>query len=123
MPPKPRPAAGRLTLARSPSQSLATIIRSRGLTSYEVGKLAGIDQCMIARFLRGERDLRLATLDKIAAALGLDLVERSRGRGRPSKVDDQVAVAGDQLGQLAGDQLVDQLEDLDRISDPNFGSK
>jgi hypothetical protein len=37
---------------------------------------------MVQRFLTGERDLRLASVDRIAEALGLRLVETARGKGR-----------------------------------------
>jgi hypothetical protein len=37
---------------------------------------------MVARFVSGERDIRLATLDRIAAALGLRLVEVGRSKAR-----------------------------------------
>jgi hypothetical protein len=37
---------------------------------------------MVARFVSGERDLRLGTVDRIASALGLRLVEVGRARGR-----------------------------------------
>ncbi len=45
---------------------------------------------MIQRFLDGQRSLTLTTVDRIAAALGLRLVEvAGRGRGRPAKVSPQ----------------------------------
>jgi len=54
---------------------LRDIIASRELTAYAVGRAAGVDTAVIARFLGGERDIRMETADKIAAALGLRLVE------------------------------------------------
>src|SRR4051812_21868781 len=78
-PPKPAaPARTRPTLACSPSAQIARVIRERGLTPYQVGAISGVDHSAITRFLRGERDLMLSTADKLAAALGLDLVERPR---------------------------------------------
>jgi hypothetical protein len=41
---------------------------------------------MVARFVSGERDLRLGTVDRIAAALGLRLVEVGRAKARASRV-------------------------------------
>ena len=64
------------------SQQLRDVIDSRGLTPSAVAKEAGIDPGMVARFVSGERDLRLATVDRIAAALGLRLVEVGRAKGR-----------------------------------------
>jgi transcriptional regulator with XRE-family HTH domain len=64
------------------SYQLREIIASRGLTAYAVAKLAGIDPGVVSRFLSGERDIRLETADRIAAALGLRLVEVARAKGR-----------------------------------------
>ncbi len=64
------------------SAQLRVVIDSRGLTPYAVAKLAGIDPGMVARFVSGERDLCLATVDRIAAALSLRLVEVGRAKGR-----------------------------------------
>jgi plasmid maintenance system antidote protein VapI len=66
---------------------LREIIASRGLAPTELGQLAGVDPTVIARFVAGERDLRLETAGRIAAALGLRLVEvaRPRGRGRSAR--------------------------------------
>lgn len=61
---------------------LREIIASRGLTPTELGQASGVDPTVIARFVAGERDLRLETAGKIAAALGLRLVEVARSRGR-----------------------------------------
>ena len=75
---KPAPARHAL-----PAQ-LREIIASRGLNPTELGQLAGVDPTVIARFVAGERDLRLETAGRIAAALGLRLVEvaRPKGKGR-----------------------------------------
>jgi DNA-binding phage protein len=51
------------------------VIAARQLSAYAVGKAAGVDSRQVQRFLDRERDLRLATADKIARALGLRLVE------------------------------------------------
>jgi transcriptional regulator with XRE-family HTH domain len=60
------------------------VIESRGQTHTELGKLSGVDPTVIARFVAGEREIRNGTFDRIAAALGLRLVEvaRPKGRGR-----------------------------------------
>ncbi len=81
------PTARRDVLGRhTVSQQLRDVIDSRGLTPYAVAKLAGIDPGMVARFVSGERDLRLETVDRIAQALGLRLVEVGRAKGRTSKI-------------------------------------
>jgi transcriptional regulator with XRE-family HTH domain len=69
------------------SYRIAEVIESRGLTAYGVGQLAGVDPGVVARFLSGRRDIRLATADKLAVALGLYLVEAGRTR-RPRQADD-----------------------------------
>ena len=48
---------------------------ARGLTAYAVGQMAGVDPGIVKRWLSGVRDIRLATADKLAVALGLRLVE------------------------------------------------
>ena len=54
-----------------------------GLTAYAVGRMAGVDPGVVKRFLTGERDIRMETADRLAAALGLRLVEVARrGPGR-----------------------------------------
>jgi Cro/C1-type HTH DNA-binding domain len=60
------------------SDAIREVIRRRGLTAYAVAKAAGILPHVVGRFLDAEnpRDLRLKTADKIAAALGLVVVEQ-----------------------------------------------
>ncbi len=60
------------------SCQLREVIESRGLTAYALGKEAEVDPTVIGRFLSGERDLRLATADRLALALSLRLVEVAR---------------------------------------------
>ena len=78
-------AIERVTGAPKPGD-LVDVIDSRGLTPYAVAKLSDIDPGMVARFVSGERDLRLASVDRIAAALGLRLVEVGRAKGRAARV-------------------------------------
>jgi hypothetical protein len=52
---------------------LRAAIRASGMTHYRIGKDAGVKPEIVARFDRGERDIRAATFAKIAAALGLEL--------------------------------------------------
>ncbi len=55
------------------SDQLRAIIKDSGKTAYAVGKLAEVDPGVVQRFMTGERDLRVSTLDKIAEALRLRL--------------------------------------------------
>ena len=84
--PKPKKKAGSREARHSLSKQLREIIDSRGLTAYALGQCSGVDPTVIGRFLADQRDIRLETADKIAAALGLRLVEiaKPKGRGRPS---------------------------------------
>jgi transcriptional regulator with XRE-family HTH domain len=75
--PCPTPT-GRHTL----SYQLRELIEARGLSAYAVGQLAGVDPGVVQRFVTGRRDVLMGTADRIAAALGLRLVEVAR-KGRP----------------------------------------
>ena len=54
-------------------ETLRDAIRASELTTYRIGKDAGISTGVIDRFVSGERDIRLATAAKIAKVLGLEL--------------------------------------------------
>jgi transcriptional regulator with XRE-family HTH domain len=55
------------------SGQLKTAIVTSGLTYYAIGNAAGVDPGIISRFLAGNRDLRLETVDRLAQALNLRL--------------------------------------------------
>jgi predicted transcriptional regulator len=61
---------------QSLSEQLRTSIRDSGLSCYEIAKQAGTTPAVVARFLKGERDLRLATVDRLATVLNLELTQR-----------------------------------------------
>ena len=65
-----RPAHGPLT------EALKKAIRDSGQTEEQIAKQAGVPPIVISRFLSGERDIRMATADKLAAALHLRLTNR-----------------------------------------------
>jgi DNA-binding phage protein len=67
----PSSAAGQL------SQTLRDALRSSDKSMYQIAQDAGVSQIVISRFLSGERDIRMATADKIAAVLGLKLAQAS----------------------------------------------
>ena len=58
---------------RSLSAALKQAIRESDKSEYQIAQLAGVSQIVISRFLSGERDIRMATADKLADALGLQL--------------------------------------------------
>jgi plasmid maintenance system antidote protein VapI len=64
MPRKPKPI----------DAELRKRIEKSGVTAYALAGLADVSPQQVGRFLRGERDLTLATAAKLAQALGLELV-------------------------------------------------
>jgi ribosome-binding protein aMBF1 (putative translation factor) len=58
------------------SDFLKTAITQSPKSVYQLAKETGISRIVITRFLSGERDLRLATADKLAHVLGLKLVDK-----------------------------------------------
>lgn len=52
------------------SQALKTTIRRSGKSIDQLADEAGVSPLVISRFLSGERDIRLATADKLAEAAG-----------------------------------------------------
>jgi transcriptional regulator with XRE-family HTH domain len=57
------------------SQQLLDVIASREITPYALAKLAGVDPGIVARFVSGQRDITLATADRLALPLGVRLHE------------------------------------------------
>jgi transcriptional regulator with XRE-family HTH domain len=94
MPPKQSPRRTRHAGKHTLSAQLRDVIESRGLTSYALGRAAGVAPAVISRFVSGDRGLTMATADRVAEALGLRLVEvGSKGRVRPRSVSRGVGPA------------------------------
>jgi transcriptional regulator with XRE-family HTH domain len=53
------------------SDALRAAIHASSKSVYQICKEAGISPIVISRFLSGERDIRLATADRLARALGI----------------------------------------------------
>ena len=70
----PRPAE---PIPNSLSDALKGAIRQSEKSVYQIAKEARVSQIIISRFLSGERDIRMATVDKLANALALRLVASS----------------------------------------------
>lgn len=68
-PARPSPSAGGHYL----SEALRKAIRECGKSVYQIAKEANVSPIVISRFLSGERDIRLATADKLAESLSLTL--------------------------------------------------
>jgi transcriptional regulator with XRE-family HTH domain len=55
------------------SEALVSSRRSAGLSQTEVAARMGTSQSAVARLEAGEADVRLSTLERYAAAVGIDL--------------------------------------------------
>ena len=55
------------------SDALRRAILASPKSVYQISKEAGISQIVISRFVSGERDIRLATADRLAKALGIEI--------------------------------------------------
>jgi hypothetical protein len=55
------------------SDALRRAIQASPKSVYQICKEAGISQIVVSRFLSGERDIRLATADRLAKALGIEV--------------------------------------------------
>jgi DNA-binding phage protein len=64
-------ATGRL------SQALRDALRTSDKSMYQIARDAGVSQIVVSRFISGERDIRMATADRLAEALGLKLAQAS----------------------------------------------
>jgi transcriptional regulator with XRE-family HTH domain len=64
------------------SEQLRDAMGSSGHNGAELAELADVDPAVISRFMAGKREIRTATVDRIAGALGLRLVEVARPKGR-----------------------------------------
>jgi transcriptional regulator with XRE-family HTH domain len=56
--------------------SLRMAIRKSRKSVNQLAKESGVSHPVILRFVSGERDIRLATADKLAAALGVQVVRK-----------------------------------------------
>ncbi len=69
-PPAPRDTE---PIGHSIANSLKQAISASDRSVYQIAKESGISQIVITRFLSGERDIRMATADKLARVLHLQL--------------------------------------------------
>ena len=63
-------------------ECLIQAIRDTGLSQREVSRIAGVDETLISRFVRGQRQPNFETIDRILDGLGLEVVVRPRRRGK-----------------------------------------
>jgi hypothetical protein len=59
------------------SNALRAAVKASSKSVYQICKESGISQIVVSRFLSGERDIRLATADRLAQALGIGVTAKS----------------------------------------------
>ncbi len=66
-------------------ETILQTAKARGLSAYRLARMSGVPQRTVQAYYSGERDLTGARLDKLAAALGLELRpvrgRRQKGNG------------------------------------------
>jgi len=77
------------------SDQIRAAIEASGITRYAIAKQAGIAESALSRFMSGDQSMSLSTVDKIAGALGLEVVvgvqvRTVRKQGRPKKEEPKV---------------------------------
>ena len=65
------------------SAQLRAAIEARDVTLYRIAKDSEVNWSALQRFVDGSRpDIRISTVDKLCACLGLELRPKRRERGR-----------------------------------------
>jgi len=59
-------------------------IGEAGETEYRIAQRSGVSQSQISRLMRGEQGMSVANVERIAGALGLDILLKPQ-RGRKAK--------------------------------------
>lgn len=79
MPSRQRINRATLSMAKKKTQrttlpdGLRQAIWNSGKTSYQLNEETGVNHGVILRFLKSERDIRMETAEKLAAAVGLSV--------------------------------------------------
>ncbi len=63
------------------SEAVRRAVKESGLSVFALARASGVPQPVLSRFVRGERDITLGTLDKLAIALRLE-IRRKRSASR-----------------------------------------
>jgi len=68
------------------SDQVRKAIKGCGLTRYAIAKESGVSEGMLSRFMAGQTDMTLRTLDRIARLIGVTLKvsrpKRTKKKGR-----------------------------------------
>lgn len=67
------------------SDQLRLAMEQASVSHYALAKQVGVPPSVLTRFMAGERGLSLATVDKLAEVLGLELVQTLSRVGRPQR--------------------------------------
>ncbi len=64
-------------------QTIREAIESSGESRYSISDRSGVSQAQLSRFVRGEAGMSVDNLERLADALGLEIIVRpKRRRGR-----------------------------------------
>lgn len=65
------------------TQQLRAAIAGSGMSGYRLAKESGVAEVVIWRFMKGQRDLRMATVDRLGRVLGLEFrVRQAKARSK-----------------------------------------
>lgn len=66
-------------------EAMRKAIEASGKTRYRLSQETGIDQAQLSRFMTGEKGLSFDAMERLADALGIEMVlkpkDRKRGKG------------------------------------------
>ncbi len=66
---------------RKLSEQLRRFVVASGMTRYQIAKLTGLTESTLSRFVVGGMTPRMATADKLAKLLDLELHRKTRRKG------------------------------------------
>ena len=72
------------------SEALRIAITGSGVSRYDLAKQVGISESVLSRFIGGQQGITIATADKLAELLGMELVQTISGVNRKLKGAEQV---------------------------------
>jgi transcriptional regulator with XRE-family HTH domain len=67
------------------SDQIRDAVNDSGMSRYRLCKTIGLSQAAMSRFMSGKTGLEMATLDRLADALGLVVSVRARSKEKASK--------------------------------------
>lgn len=70
-----KPLATKRPARPSISDQLRQAMSESGLSAYRLAAESGVNVAAVLRFMSGERSLRLESVDRLAAVLGLELAK------------------------------------------------